>query len=266
VFGGDVVMSGGISATNRISFDSTVVFARNKGLDNFLWVSGTIGVNDATARKAVFGGDTVVSGSTQTLGAITGSNLVLSGAVGFGSSFLAQITSLATTASLFPSTTLINIGQLAASSINVGNAAGSTTVNSSLTAGSSFTVSGQSTFGTVAEKLALTGSVTGTITFDANSGSIFYVNNPTGNITANFLNVPSTVNQVISTTVILSQSATPYIVSGVQIAGTAQTIKWANNVTPTGNASKQDVFGFSLIRSGSVSPVWVVLGQMSTYG
>jgi hypothetical protein len=34
-------------------------------------------------------------------------------------------------------------------------------------------------------------------------------------------------------------------------------------VTPTGTARKQDVFGFSLIRSGST---WKVLGQMSTYG
>jgi hypothetical protein len=49
----------------------------------------------------------------------------------------------------------------------------------------------------------------------------------------------------------------------VQIDSSPATINWANGVTPTGTANKQDVFGFSLIRSGSA---WKVLGQMSTYG
>jgi hypothetical protein len=42
-----------------------------------------------------------------------------------------------------------------------------------------------------------------------------------------------------------------------------QPINWSTGITPTGTANKQDVFGFSLIRSGSA---WKILGQMSSYG
>lgn len=102
-----------------------------------------------------------------------------------------------------------------------------------------------------------------TLTCDMIAQSIFYLNNPSGNVTANFTNVPTTNNRIHTPTVILSQSATPQIVNTVQIDGVGQTINWNNNVVPTGTANKQDVFGFSLIRSGSA---WKVLGQMSTYG
>lgn len=93
--------------------------------------------------------------------------------------------------------------------------------------------------------------------------SIFYVSSPSGGVTANFTNVPTTTNRIHTPTVILSQSGTPQIVSTVQIDGGATTILWSNGVTPTGTANKIEAFGFSLIRSGSV---WTVLGQMSTYG
>jgi hypothetical protein len=104
---------------------------------------------------------------------------------------------------------------------------------------------------------------TGTVSFNLVSQSIFYVNSPAGDITANFTSVPTANNRILTPTVILSQSATARIVSAVQVDGAAQTINWSNGVAPTGTAGKQDVFGFSLIRSGSA---WKVLGQMSTYG
>jgi len=102
-----------------------------------------------------------------------------------------------------------------------------------------------------------------TLTCDMIGSSIFYLNKPAGNVTANFTNVPTTDNRIHTPTVILSQSSPAYIVSIVQVDGAGQTINWANGTTPTGTANKQDVFGFSLIRSGSA---WKVLGQMSTYG
>jgi hypothetical protein len=124
-------------------------------------------------------------------------------------------------------------------------------------------VGGRTNISTVVEKMSNSNSSTGIVTFDLGVQGIFYVNGPAGNITANFTNVPTTTNRVITPTVILSQSSTARILSGCQIDGTWQTINWANGTTPTGNANKQDVFGFSLIRSGSA---WKVLGQMSTYG
>lgn len=123
-------------------------------------------------------------------------------------------------------------------------------------------VTGRVALGGVLERMTHTQGGT-SLSCDMINQSIFYLSNPGGNVTANFNNVPTTTNRIHTPTVILSQSATGRIVSVVQIGGVNQTILWTNGVTPTGNANKQDVFGFSLIRSGSV---WTVLGQMSTYG
>ena len=123
-------------------------------------------------------------------------------------------------------------------------------------------VAGRTTLGGVTERMSHTQGGS-TLTCDMISQSIFYLNKPSSNVTANVTNVPTTNNRVYTPTVILSQSSPAYIVSVVQVDGVGQTINWSSGITPTGNASKQDVFGFSLIRSGSA---YKVLGQMSTYG
>ena len=138
---------------------------------------------------------------------------------------------------------------------------------SSVTSTGSFSgdlaVAGRTTLAGVTERMTHTQGGS-TLTCDMTGSSIFYLNKPAGAVTANFTNVPTTDNRIITPTVILSQSSPAYIVSIVQIDGVSQTpINWANGTTPTGTANKQDVFGFSLIRSGSA---WKVLGQMSTYG
>jgi len=127
----------------------------------------------------------------------------------------------------------------------------------------SLLVSGTTNMGPVTERLINNNGSTGIVTFDLTLQGIFYVNAPAADITANFTTTPTTNLRVVTPTVILSQSSTARIVSGCQIDGAWQTINWANGTTPTGTAGKQDVFGFSLIRSGSA---WKVLGQMSTYG
>ena len=134
---------------------------------------------------------------------------------------------------------------------------------SNATVSGSLEVTGSTTVGVVVENLINSVGGTGTVAFDTSKQGIFYVNGPTGTITANFTNVPTTNLKVITPTVILSQSATQQTITAVQIDGVAQTLNWANSTTPTVTANKQDVFGFSLIRSGSA---WKVLGQLSTYG
>jgi len=134
---------------------------------------------------------------------------------------------------------------------------------SNATVSGSLEVTGSTTVGVVVENLINSVGSTGTVAFDTSKQGIFYVNGPTGTITANFTNVPTTNLKVITPTVILSQSSPAYSITAVQIDGVAQTLNWANSTTPTATANKQDVFGFSLIRSGSA---WKVLGQLSTYG
>jgi len=150
--------------------------------------------------------------------------------------------------------------------LNIGSAATSVNFGSALSTGSftgDMAVAGRSTLAGITERMTNSNGSTGTVSFNLVSQSIFYVNSPAGDITANFTSVPTANNRILTPTVILSQSATARIVSAVQVDGAAQTINWSNGVAPTGTAGKQDVFGFSLIRSGSA---WKVLGQMSTYG
>ena len=140
---------------------------------------------------------------------------------------------------------------------------GTLNVTSNIISSGSINIVGASVVGKMSERITLSSAGNGSVTFDTTNNSIFYNNGPTANITANFTNVSTTADRATSVTVILSQSATPRIISAVQINTTSSTINWANNVIPTGNANKHDIFGFSLIRSGST---WVTLGQMSTYG
>ena len=95
------------------------------------------------------------------------------------------------------------------------------------------------------------------------TGSIFYHSSISNNFTANITNVPTTNDRAIGVTLVLAQGVTAYMSTALQIDGSAQTIKWVNNSTPAGTASKVDIVGFSLIRTGSA---WTVLGQYSTYG
>lgn len=201
--------------------------------DANLFVSGVVG----SGPRSVFGGEVVISGSLSVRGG--------------------SITTSATTFNIVNATaTTVNIGG-AATTMNLGGGAGAVNTNNDLF------VNGDAIVGTVVERMLTGSGGTGVTTFDMASQSVFHRKAPTGNITANFTNVPTVANRVITPTVILSQSGSPFLVNAVQINSSAETILWANGVTPTATANRFEVFGFSLIRSGST---WTVLGQMSSYG
>lgn len=166
-------------------------------------------------------------------------------------------------------TTFNLLNTILTGTLNIGGAATSVNFGSSTSTGSfggDLGVAGRIGIGGVVERMTHTQGGNA-LTCNMIGQSIFYLNNPSGDVTANFTNVPTTTDRIHTPTVILSQSATGRIVSIVQIDGSPQTINWSSGVTPTGNANKQDVFGFSLIRSGSgAGTAWKVLGQMSTYG
>lgn len=233
-------ISGSIGAGNALTSNNaitgTLVIANTTlsfpqiASDAVLFVSGAIG----GTSKAVFGGDVQASGS-----------LIVDGDISVNGG---DIISTAGTFNFVSTAGSIYIGGSTTTSSFTGEVAPGT----------------RTQIASVSEKLTHTSSAGGTVNFNLLTSNIFCVTNPsTGNILANFINVPTTIDRVITPTIIMSQSATPRIVNGVQINGGSGSILWANNVVPTGNANKQDVFGFSLIRSGSI---WTVLGQMSTYG
>ena len=134
-----------------------------------------------------------------------------------------------------------------------------------LNIGADLSISGLTTLTYTSEKLNTKTSAgsAGTVTHDLSTGSIFYHSSISNNFTANITNVPTTNDRAIGVTLVLAQGVTAYMSTALQIAGSAQTINWVNNSIPAGTASKVDIVGFSLIRTGSA---WTVLGQYSTYG
>ena len=104
---------------------------------------------------------------------------------------------------------------------------------------------------------------TGVMVHDFSEGSIWFHTNINNNFTANFTNVPTTNNRVISVSLILSQSAPAYIANAVQIDGVAQNIFWLSNYQPSGTAMNVDILSFTLIRN---SNTWRVLGSLTPYG
>ena len=136
-------------------------------------------------------------------------------------------------------------------------------IGGTLNVGVDLFISGLTSLTYTSEKLNTKTSATGTVTHNLSTGSVFYHSSISSNFTANFTNVPTTNDRAIGVTLVLAQGVTPYMSTALQIDGSAQTIKWINNSTPTGTASKVDIVGFSLIRTGSA---WTVLGQYSTYG
>lgn len=256
LFGGDVISSGSLSVGNGGTIVGNLTAINNLGVLGSLTVMS----------NGLIAGNATVSGSTTTNTLFVNTGNVV-GAPGSG----ANVLSLLSSGNIVMKLDVNNDAAghkfdvqdyLGISQFFVGEN-GNAELSGSLVTTGSLTVSGSATLGIVSEVLSGSNAIGGTFVFDTTRQSIFYVNNATSNITANFTNVPTVDNRIISTTVILSQSATARIVSAVQIAGVASTINWANNVTPTGNSGKQDIFGFNLIRSGSA---WKTLGQMTTYG
>jgi hypothetical protein len=276
VFGGQVVASGTVHALGGLTGSLTKLVDGTSYLIAGGGTTITTGSNGAVTLASIPSGSNTqvqfndggsfagssgltydkTTTSLTVAGDITGSNIRLTGDVAV---IGGDLTSTSATFNLVNSSvTTVNIGG-GATTVNIGGSTSTGSLSGDLA------VSGRSNLGTVIENILTSNGGTGTVAFNIASQSIFYAKAPTGNITANFTNVPTTTSRVISTNVILSQSSPAYIVSAVQIDGVAQTLNWVNGVQPSGTANKHDVFGFSLIRSGT-TPTWVVLGQMSTYG
>ena len=107
-----------------------------------------------------------------------------------------------------------------------------------------------------------TGATAATVTYDFTGGSIFYHGTASQNYTADFINIPTTDNRTLTTTIILSQDSTPYIPTVVKIEGITQSVKWAGG-TYSGTANGVDIIGFTFIRTSST---WTqVLGQINPF-
>ena len=105
-------------------------------------------------------------------------------------------------------------------------------------------------------------AATGVVDHDLSTGAIFFHSSIGANFTANFTNVPTTTNRTLAVVLVLSQGATAYLPTVVQIDGVQQNILWQGAVFPIGTPNQTDVVSFTLIRFGS----WTILGSQAIYG
>jgi hypothetical protein len=221
--------------------------------------SYTLPITDGTANQVL---------QTNGSGTISWADSVISSAqynIGYYASAGAALTGSSTFTNN-TSTGVVSIGHATAStgfSTGALVVTGGVGIGATVNIGADLGISGLTTLTYTSEKLNTKTSATGTVTHDLSTGSVFYHSSISNNFTANITNVPTTNDRAIGVTLVLAQGVTPYMSTAIQIDGSAQTIKWVNNSTPTGTASKVDIVGFSLIRTGSA---WTVLGQYSTYG
>ena len=126
------------------------------------------------------------------------------------------------------------------------------------------TAGGVSIDGGVQESFTTLTSSTGTVTHDCSAAQLFYHTSPSANFTVNLTNLALSQEYATTVTIVINQGDPAYMVTGLQIGGSAQTIKWqGNNSAPNGTASGIDVVTFSILNDGGT---YVVLAQSVPFG
>lgn len=107
-------------------------------------------------------------------------------------------------------------------------------------------------------------AATGTVNYDSITQSVlFYTTNASGNWTLNIrgsstvtLNSMLATGQAISITFLVTQGATAYYNSAVQVDGTTVgvTTQWQGGTAPTaGNASGTDIYTYTIVKTASAT-------------
>lgn len=105
-------------------------------------------------------------------------------------------------------------------------------------------------------------AATGTINYDVTTQSIlYYTSNASANWTVNFrgssgtsLNTLMSTGQMITVAFLVTQGATAYYNSAVQVDGSSVTPKWQGGTAPTaGNASSIDVYTYTIVKTASAT-------------
>ena len=105
-------------------------------------------------------------------------------------------------------------------------------------------------------------AATGTINYDVSTQSVlYYTSNASADWTPNFrmssgtsLNTAMTTGQALTVAFLVTQGATAYKSTAVQVDGNAITPKWQGGTAPTsGNASSIDVYTYTIVKTGSAA-------------
>ena len=115
-------------------------------------------------------------------------------------------------------------------------------------------------------------AATGTIAYDVTTQSVlYYTTNASGNFTVNFrgssgtsLNTVMATGESLSVTFLVTNGATAYYNSAVQVDGSSVTPKWQGGTAPTsGNASSIDSYTYVIIKTGSAT--FTVLASVTKF-
>lgn len=109
------------------------------------------------------------------------------------------------------------------------------------------------------------------VTVDLLNGAVTYLtSNSTANCTLNFrgnstvtLDSMLATNQSITSLVLITNGATGYLVSNLQIDGVGVTPKWSGNSAPTANTNALEAYGFTIIKTAANT--YTVLGSKTEF-
>jgi hypothetical protein len=135
---------------------------------------------------------------------------------------------------------------------------------------SGISTSNQTVFKSVTEEfsIASAGNSVANISFSGGDGNIVYFSNPSGNITLNINDIPTTNfdNKVLTFTVVVNQSATAYICNDLKLNGASKTINWQFGEVPSGNPNSIDFINFigiNTVGSGSTTNNYLIVGNVN---
>lgn len=223
----------------------------------------------------VLSGGTGVTTSTGTGNVVLSASPTLTGIpVAPTAAALTNTTQIATTAFVTGAITDKNLGTMSTQNANsvaiTGGTINGTSVGATTTSTGAFTTlssTGATTFNSVVtagEKTTiLAASAIGTIAYDVLTQSVlYYTTSASANWTLNIRgNSGTTLNSVMATgetrtvTFLVTQGATPFYNTTVQIDGTVTgvTTKWQGAVPIAGNASGIDAYTYSIVKTGSAA-------------
>ena len=145
-----------------------------------------------------------------------------------------------------------------------------------VTAGGINVVAGISTYsgtaifkGGLVEKYENAGTTLGSQTNNplTDGNVILFTGNESGTNTINFTSVHSTISsgEAVSFTVILTPNNSGYI-NAVQIDGQAITPQWSGGTAPSaGGSSGRDVYTFTILKTGTGTSDYVILGALTNF-
>lgn len=142
-------------------------------------------------------------------------------------------------------------------------ATGNLTVTGSTTFNSDVTIIGGLRMQELVEDVVDVAHSSNTVAMDYTTGSVFWITNaPTGNMTWNISNAPTTDGRTFTITGFHTSGGTASYPATLNVNGAGVTIRWFGAQTPTATATsgRIDIYNFTLIRRGGS---WTALGNAS---